>query len=40
MGDSIQAVNCIACRECEERCPQHIPISEWMPRVHDLLGTE
>jgi predicted aldo/keto reductase-like oxidoreductase len=29
---------CIACGECEEKCPQHIPISEWMPKVTALLG--
>ena len=28
---------CIQCRECEERCPQHIAISEWMPEVQALL---
>lgn len=33
-----QAVACIACRECEEKCPQSIPISEWMPVVHQVLG--
>jgi predicted aldo/keto reductase-like oxidoreductase len=29
---------CIQCRECEEQCPQNIPISEWMPRIHAVLG--
>jgi predicted aldo/keto reductase-like oxidoreductase len=29
---------CIQCRECEEKCPQSIPISEWMPVVHQVLG--
>jgi uncharacterized protein len=33
-----QAVDCIACRECESKCPQHIMISEWMPQVHAVLG--
>jgi predicted aldo/keto reductase-like oxidoreductase len=33
-----QADACIACHECEDRCPQKIPISEWMPKVHALLG--
>jgi len=33
-----QAVNCIQCRECEEKCPQGLPISEWMPVVHRVLG--
>jgi len=29
---------CIACRQCEDLCPQDIPISEWMPIVHEVLG--
>jgi predicted aldo/keto reductase-like oxidoreductase len=29
---------CIQCRECEDECPQNIPISEWMPVVHEVLG--
>jgi predicted aldo/keto reductase-like oxidoreductase len=29
---------CIQCRECEEKCPQGIPISEWMPVVDEVLG--
>ena len=29
---------CVACRECEEKCPQNILISEWMPRVHAALS--
>jgi predicted aldo/keto reductase-like oxidoreductase len=33
-----RADKCIQCRECEEKCPQSIPISEWMPIVHAVLG--
>ncbi len=33
-----QAAACIQCRECEDKCPQNIPISEWMPIVHQVLG--
>lgn len=33
-----RAANCEACHECESKCPQHIPISEWMPKVHAVLG--
>jgi predicted aldo/keto reductase-like oxidoreductase len=33
-----RASACIQCRECEELCPQDIPISEWMPVVHEVLG--
>ncbi|MCX7683105.1 MAG: aldo/keto reductase [Anaerolineae bacterium] len=29
---------CIACRICEDKCPQRIPISDWMPLVHQVLG--
>jgi len=29
---------CIQCRECEDKCPQSILISEWMPHVHEVLG--
>jgi len=36
----ILASSCIECRTCEEKCPQGIPISEWMPRVHALLAAE
>jgi len=25
---------CVICRECEEKCPQDIPISDWMARIH------
>ena len=33
-----QASACLACIECETKCPQNIPISEWMPVVHQVLG--
>ncbi|WXG39656.1 MAG: aldo/keto reductase [Candidatus Freyarchaeum deiterrae] len=29
---------CIACKTCEEKCPQKISISEWMPKVDAWLG--
>lgn len=29
---------CVQCRVCEENCPQKINISEWMPKVHAVLG--
>jgi hypothetical protein len=34
----LRAVNCIQCGECEEKCPQSISISEWMPVIHQALG--
>ncbi len=33
-----KAVNCIQCDECLSKCPQHIPISTWMPVVEEVLG--
>jgi hypothetical protein len=38
MAEGSRAEDCIACRECEELCPQDILISEWMPVVHQVLG--
>jgi predicted aldo/keto reductase-like oxidoreductase len=35
-----RASACIQCRECEEKCPQQIEISAWMPVVHAVLGEE
>ncbi len=37
-GEDIRAAACIACRECEERCPQQIPIADWMEEIHAVLG--
>jgi predicted aldo/keto reductase-like oxidoreductase len=34
----IRAALCIQCGECEAKCPQGIPISEWMPVIHQALG--
>jgi hypothetical protein len=36
--EDISAAACVQCGECEERCPQEIPIGEWMPAVEALLG--
>ncbi len=33
-----QAIQCVQCHACEQKCPQHIPISEWLPIVHQVLG--
>ena len=32
-----KAEACDQCGECEEKCPQGLPISEWMPKVHEIL---
>ncbi len=36
--EAARAGVCVACHDCEDHCPQKIPISEWMPKVHALLG--
>ena len=33
-----KASQCTACGECEERCPQHIPIIEELKKAHDRLA--
>lgn len=38
LSDEEKASACVQCRECEEKCPQHIPISEWMVHLHEVLG--
>jgi predicted aldo/keto reductase-like oxidoreductase len=38
MEKPARAEACLQCQECEEKCPQSIPISEWMPIVHEVLG--
>ncbi len=38
MAEEKRASACIQCRECEDKCPQSILISEWMPIVHEVLG--
>ncbi len=36
--EAARASVCVACHDCEGHCPQKIPISDWMPKVHALLG--
>jgi hypothetical protein len=38
INEKERASACIQCGTCEEKCPQKIPISEWMPKVHASLG--
>jgi hypothetical protein len=40
MPEKERAKMCKQCKKCEEKCPQKIPISELMPKVHALLGEE
>ena len=38
LDDEKRADACVACLECEDKCPQTIPISDWMVHVHEVLG--
>jgi len=38
MPKEARAEACVACRECEEKCPQDIKISEWMPRIQEQFA--
>ncbi len=38
LEENERAGACVQCGECEEKCPQSIPIREWMPKVHKVLG--
>jgi hypothetical protein len=40
MPEAERASACIACGECEAKCPQQIQISDWMERVHETLSTK
>jgi len=33
-----RADQCIECEECLEKCPQHIPIPDWLKKAHSLLA--
>lgn len=38
VAEKERASACQQCKECEAKCPQKIRISEWMPKVHAVLG--
>jgi hypothetical protein len=38
LPEPARASACTACRTCEEKCPQSIKVSEWMPRIHEFFG--
>lgn len=35
--DSQKASQCIQCGECVPKCPQNIPISDWMPVIDEVM---
>jgi predicted aldo/keto reductase-like oxidoreductase len=37
LPEKARASACIDCNECEEKCPQKIPISDWMPYMDSVL---
>jgi uncharacterized protein len=37
LSESQRSDRCIACKECEEICPQKIAISSWMPKVSAMM---
>lgn len=38
LPETARAKACKACGECEEKCPQHIKVSEWMPKADKLFS--
>jgi hypothetical protein len=38
MPETERASNCAKCGECEEKCPQHLPIKEKLEEVSKVLG--
>jgi predicted aldo/keto reductase-like oxidoreductase len=37
IAEKARSSACSQCRECESKCPQSIPIGEWMPRISEVL---
>lgn len=35
--EQARAGACLQCKECEKKCPQKIPISDWMGKIHSAL---
>jgi len=38
LTEAERASACLQCGACEKLCPQQIPVGEWMPKVHAVLG--
>lgn len=32
-GSAVPAGECLVCRRCEEACPQHLPVTDWLKKV-------
>jgi predicted aldo/keto reductase-like oxidoreductase len=39
-AEQARAHNCIECFECEEKCPQGIPIAAWLKKVGAELSIQ
>ncbi|MBN2554273.1 MAG: aldo/keto reductase [Spirochaetales bacterium] len=37
LAEKARSSGCLQCRECEPKCPQSIPIADWMPRITEVL---
>jgi len=40
LKESQRSDQCIACNECDEKCPQQIPISTWMSKVTGMMTSQ
>ncbi|CAB1082344.1 Aldo/keto reductase, 4Fe-4S-containing, TM1183 family [Olavius algarvensis Delta 1 endosymbiont] len=40
LSDDQRADSCVECFECEEKCPQGIPVVEYLKKAHALLGED
>jgi predicted aldo/keto reductase-like oxidoreductase len=38
LDHDVRAACCAECGECEDKCPQSIPIARWMGVIHSVLG--
>lgn len=38
LAQSERSDKCIGCKECEDKCPQKIQISSWMPKISEMLS--
>jgi len=38
LEENRHASGCTACLQCEDQCPQGIPVSQWMNQIHHVLG--